>query len=300
MGASVTEFSGRVFTPEEIELIEYTCKSYPKLSRRELASTVCELIGWLTPGGMPKTPQCARLLKKLEGEAGLELPALSKTGGAGRRAAAPPAEAPGAGGAGEAMECGGVELEVVRPGARLRQWRAYVSRHHPLGDPPAAGSQIRYMVTSGGRDAGCMLFAGAALSLEARERWIGWTREQKAARLHLVVNQQRFLVLPWAHARNLASRALSQAERRLQADWLGMYGYAPALVETFVDTSFYRGTIYKAANWALIGETKGRGRNDRRTERALTRKAIYVRPLQRDFREVLLGRKPWKAAGLDG
>jgi len=85
------------------------------------------------------------------------------------------------------------------------------------------------------------------------------------------------------------------AARRIQGDWLEDYCYAPVLLETFVDVALYKGTSYKAANWIYLGETQGRGRNDRHTERALTRKAIYMYPLQRDFRAVLKGEKPWKA-----
>jgi hypothetical protein len=98
---------------------------------------------------------------------------------------------------------------------------------------------------------------------------------------------------------NLASQALSLAVRQIAADWLLRYCYEPVLIETFVDTSKFRGTIYKAANWELIGETKGRGRNDRNYEYALSVKDIYMRPLRRDFRSILKGDKPYKAVNPD-
>jgi hypothetical protein len=173
-----------------------------------------------------------------------------------------------------------------------------VSNYHELGDPHVYGSQIRYIIKSEEQDLGCLLFSGSSWALEPRESWIGWTPEEKKRHLHLIVNNSRFLILPWVRVKNLASRALSMAARRLQKDWLEHYCYAPVLLETFVDYP-YKGTSYKAANWIYLGETKGRGRNDRNKEYALTQKSIYVLPLQKDFRAILKGEKPFKAVNPD-
>ena len=89
------------------------------------------------------------------------------------------------------------------------------------------------------------------------------------------------------------------ASRQLPVDWLGRYCYEPVLIETFVDTQFFKGTIYKSANWEYIGQTKGRGRNDRHKEYAVSIKDIYVHPLRRDFRKILKGEKPYKAVDPD-
>jgi len=59
---------------------------------------------------------------------------------------------------------------------------------------------------------------------------------------------------------------------------------APGLVESFVDTEQYAGTSYRASNWIHVGQTKGRGRQDRRNQYAMSKKAIYVYPLVGDFR----------------
>jgi hypothetical protein len=158
---------------------------------------------------------------------------------------------------------------------------------------------MRYFVTSDGVDLGCMLFSASSWALAPREDWIGWTLEDRKARLHLVVNNSRFLLLPWVRVRNLASRALSLAARQLQGDWLEEYLYAPVLLETFIDAT-HTGACYKASNWIYLGETQGRGRNDRDHGKRLSRKSIYVLPLQRDFRAVLKGEKPCKAVDPDG
>jgi hypothetical protein len=195
----------------------------------------------------------------------------------------------------EVTKCGAVELEIARRGIDSARWTKYVADYHTLGMRNMHGAQLRYFVVSEGVELGCMLFSASSWALSERERWIGWDIEDRKARLELIVNNSRFLIFPWVRIRNLASKALSLAARRIQDDWLKEFCYAPVLLETFVDTSLYFGTCYKAANWEFIGETKGRGRMDRHTERALSVKAIYMYPLQRDFREVLRGEKPAKA-----
>jgi len=295
------EHSGRQFSADDMALVIATTQMYPRLSQKEMASTVCELIGWTTPNGRPKRIQCLEFLWQLEAEGLIKLPAKrTRNVGSGRAASVQTAkESPEARmESKEINECGAIGLEIVQPGKRLAQWRKYVSSYHKLGDPRVFGSQIRYMITTEGQDLGCLLFSASSWALAPREKWIGWAAEERKAHLHLIVNNSRFLILPWVHVKNLASRALSMASRRIQRDWLAEYCYAPVLLETFVEPP-YKGTCYKASNWIYLGETQGRGRNDRDNEWALTQKSIYVLPLQRDFRDVLKGTKPCKAVSPD-
>ena len=125
-----------------------------------------------------------------------------------------------------------------------------------------------------------------------REQWIGWSEQDRAQQLNWVVANTRFLIFPWVRVRNLASTALSLAARRIGEDWQERYGYAPVLLETFVDAERYRGTCYQAANWIRLGMTTGRGRMDRHKEYLSSPKIIYVYPLVRDFRSRLCGPKP--------
>ena len=296
---SVMQHSGREFNTEEIALIKETTETYRNLSQKELASTICELIGWVTHDGKPKTVQCVEFIRRLEQEGLIRLPPIATAKIRPRR----PKEGAGRSSLdgidmSEVTKCGDINLKIVRPGNGLARWRAYVSNFHVLGDPQVYGSQLRYLVTSDGRDLGCLLFSASSWALAQREEWIGWTPEEKKSRLHLILNNSRFLLFPWVRVKNLASRTLSMAARQIQADWLVEYCYAPVLLETFVDAP-YKGTSYKASNWIYLGETKGRGRNDRHTERLLTKKAIYVLPLRRDFRAVLKGEKPYKAVDPD-
>ena len=153
------------------------------------------------------------------------------------------------------------------------------------------GTNIRYLIKYGTQILGCMLFSASAWALKDRDIWIGWNESDRSARLIYVVNNSRFLLLPWVKVHNLASHVLGMAVRRIQEDWLMNYFYAPVLLETFIDLASYRGTCYRAANWQEIGMTKGRGRQDRYGEYLSTPRTIYVYPLEKDFREYLLGKK---------
>jgi hypothetical protein len=104
-----------------------------------------------------------------------------------------------------------------------------------LGDKLVFGSRLQYFVKSGDTELGCIQFSASAWALEERDKWIGWDVEDRKKRLHLIVNNSRFLIFPWVHIRNLASRALSFAAKQIQQDWLMEYCYAPVLLETFVD-----------------------------------------------------------------
>ncbi len=294
MNDAIREFSGRTFSPEEIELIKWTRKTYKGLSRKELANTICELIGWITPSGKAKEQQCMAFLKELEREGVIQLPPLKGSVRKGYKVRIPELDIKAEEIRGEVGEYEPIRLEISRSGQDLKRWRAYVNRYHMLGDKQVFGSRLQYFVKSGEIELGCMQFSASSWSLEERDKWIGWTVNDRKARLHLIVNNSRFLIFPWIHIRNLASKALSLAANRIQEDWLREYCYAPVLLETFVDLEYFKATCYKAANWIYLGETKGRGRMDRHNECALSRKAIFVYPLQKDFRSYLKGERPYK------
>src|SRR5260370_18360815 len=115
----------------------------------------------------------------------------------------------------------------------------------------------------GGRRLGCLLFAAAAWALAERDRWIGWNQQDRAQRLNWVVGNTRFLLFPWVRVRNLASKALSLAAQRIGSDWQPRYGYAPGLLEAFVEVGRERGTCYQGSNWIRLGVTRGRRRMGR-------------------------------------
>ena len=186
----------------------------------------------------------------------------------------------------EVGEVEGLEIVPVDPKdeTAMRIWNELILRDHPQGKRRLVGQQLGYLVGSSHGWLGAVGFSASALSLEARDRWIGWDADQRRRHRHRVVNLSRLLIRPGVRCRNLASTVLGACLRRLEKDFEVRYGYRPWLLETFVDRERYRGTCFQAANWERIGETKGRGRNDREHRASERVKDIYVYPLVKDFR----------------
>lgn len=281
---------GRDFTDEDLWIIKETVHRFPKLSQTELAHTICENLNWVTPNGRNKVESCIQLLKRLDSEGSIKLPkkrrpdTLRQTQIITTSRTDMPGEIKG-----NLAEVG-VQLRPVLEKPEIRLWNEYVERYHFLGYKRPFGAHQRYFILSHqGKQLGCILFAAAAWALEARDHWIGWTQTDRSKRLHLVVNNTRFLIFPWVEVKNLASKSLSLVIKRIRADWQERYNYQPVLLETFVDTEKYLGTCYRAANWIFLGHTAGRGRMDRYKKRPFTRKHIYVYPLVADFRAYLKG-----------
>lgn len=298
MKNNIRVFSGRTFSPEDIETIKWVRKTYQKLSRSEIAGTVCEILKWTTPAGNAKLQQCKAFLGMLEEEGIIQLPPFDTTKQNKCRVRRKVFEFDTSEQKGEVGEYEPIKLVIAKPGEELKRWRAYVNQYHMLKDKQVFGSRLQYFVKSGDIEVGCMQFSASAWALEERDKWIGWTREDKKIRLNLILNNSRFLVFPWIHIHNLASKALSIAAKQIQNDWLNEYCYAPVLLETFVDTTYFKGTCYKAANWLYLGETKGSGRSGGK-EGLLSRKLIFVYPLQEDFKACLKGEKPYKVVNPD-
>lgn len=199
MDDTIRVFSGREFTTEDIELIKWTRKTYHKLSRRELASTVCELLNWTTPSGAAKWPQCLEFIGKLEVEGIIQLPPLKGPDRKGCKVKIPELNIKFQEIRGETREYEPIRLEIARPGDALKRWRYYVNQYHMLGDKQTFGSRLQYFVKSGDLELGCLQFSASSWALEEREKWIGWGIEDRKANLHLIVNNSRFLIFPWVH-----------------------------------------------------------------------------------------------------
>jgi len=151
----------------------------------------------------------------------------------------------------------------------------------------AAGAQLRYFAKAEERVLALFGFGAAAWKTAPRDFFIGWNVRQRERNLHLVVNNARFLILPWVHSRHLASCLLGMASRRIADDWQRRYNYRPVLLETFVETPRFKGTSYKAANWTHVGKTKGRGKLDRYNRAQLPQKDILLYPLNKYYRRIL-------------
>lgn len=280
---------GRNFTQQELNQIRQTVRLFPRLSRTELARTLCEHLDWVTPTGRYKISSCRQLLDTLARQGGLTLPAKRVHRPHSRPASAESGCYPTPPVTGDLADVAPVTVEPVTERSAVRGWNQLLNQCHPLGYQIPFGAHQRYFIRSARFDhpLGCFLFAAAAWALADRDRWIGWTQTERSLRLYLVVNNTRFLILPQVRIRHLASHALSRVIKRVPDDWQARYGYRPVLLETFVDPTRYRGTAYRAANWFRVGRTAGRGRMDRHTRRLLTPKDIYLYPLTDRCRAIL-------------
>jgi len=148
-----------------------------------------------------------------------------------------------------------LEIEPVGEDGRER-FQTLMQAHHYLGALRRIGETLWYVATCRGEWVALLCFAAAALKIAARDQWIGWTYRQQHSRLKLVANNTRFCVLPGWNVKNLASRVLAVCEHRISQDWSAAYGHPIVLLETFVDES-HRGTLYRAANWQYVGDTRG-------------------------------------------
>ena len=178
-------------------------------------------------------------------------------------------------------------LRPVTGTAPSRLWNEYIARYHYLGYTPMSGSQMRYNVFAGEQLVALLSFGASAWKLAGRERFIGWQEPERLKNLQLVVNNARFLILPWIQSKGLASKILSKIARQLPLDWHRRYGYRPVLFETFVESLRHRGTCYKAANWVHVGQTTGRGKKSAVHHQIIPIKDIWLYPLRKDFANVL-------------
>lgn len=283
-------FAGLECGPSELAMIREVVEGCSGVTRMELANTICELLGWSRPGGGLKGRECRELLERLEAAEVLVLPAKRKGRPVGSRTRVPVTERgePGQALTGSVGEFAPVVLEPVGTEDERLLFRELVGRYHYLGHKVPFGAHQRYLVyvsTPERQLVGCLQFSSPAWRMAERERWIGWNEAARKRNLQQIVNNSRFLIVPWAQIRNLASSILSLAMRRIGMDWRERYGMDLLLAETLVDAERFRGTCYRAANWIALGNTTGRGRMDRdHRQEKLAPKMLFVYPLVADAR----------------
>ncbi len=288
MGDGTRNFVGHHVGSEELDLIKAVVGQFAGLSREELAATICELLGWTRATGRLKARECREWLERLAAAGLITLPGKRVGRPLGARTHVPVTtrgDAPGAV-VGTVGDLAPLVIErVTTPDQRLL-FRELVGRHHYLGHTVPFGAHLRYLVSASRPQrqvVACAQFSSAAWRMACRDVWIGWDDATRARNLPRVVNNSRWLILPWVRVPNLASTLLSQLARRIGPDWRAAYGVTPVLLETLIDPTRFDGASYRAANWIVVGTTTGRGRNDRRSHRSTRApKRVLIYPLVRD------------------
>jgi len=279
---------GRLVYESDVDEIRKCLSDHPDWHRTRLSVELCRNWDWRRPDGQLKDMACREYLRKLEKRDLITLPPR-RTSGARRLPKIESVSIDQSPVCCDFSALGKVtvsDARVNRDDERL--FDGLVKDHHYLSFSRPVGQNMKYLVRSGeNRVLGCLLFGSAAWKAADRDRFIGWSADERERNVNLITNNTRFLILPWVRVPNLASFALASSLKRLNRDWFRRYGSTLAMVETFVDTSRYLGTCYKAANWQLVGQTKGRSRQDRNHALSVPVKDVYVYPLHKEFREVL-------------
>lgn len=286
-------FYGRVFTQKEIDGIKAIIDEDTSLNRTNIAQLACEQLQWKKLDGSFKTQSMRQVLIKMEAESLLVLPAVRKH----TRCPIEPILHTSKTDAlvNISLPAGAlpdVHIEIAVTSEEISLWNEYIDRYHYLGYTPLCGAQMRYFVYAGNDIVALLGFSAALSCLRAwsvtnRDWFIGWSDEKRKENLHLVVNNARYLILPWINSKNLASMILSLVAKRIGDDWQARYNYRPVLLETFVEKNRFAGTCYKAANWKWVGTTKGRGKKDRLNEIKIPAKEIFLYPLVKNFKTLL-------------
>ena len=283
---------GRTLSGDDLAVVRALIAAHPDWHRTALSLHLCQWWNWRNGAGRLKDMAARTLLLKLQARGLVALPPPQ------RRTHRPCAQAPPSfqtplslapdpiGGSLESLQP--VRLEPAQTLELRRRVGQLLSQYHYRGFHGAVGQNVQYLARDvGGRELAVMVFGAAAWKVAVRDRFIGWSTEQRQQRLGAMVNQQRFLILPWVQAPHLASHLLALSTRRLAADWQSRYGHAVWLAETFVEDRF-AGTAYRAAGWLHLGQTTGRTRQDRHHTLQTARKTVWVRPLHPQFRQRLM------------
>jgi len=286
---TIITYRRRSVTPEDVDIVRRIIETHPGKSRRFISQEVCREWDWRQPNGFLKDMVCRSLLLLLESKGLIKLPPRKFTPANPLAKRKKPSrvdvdKTP--------IHCSvadlfPIELKQVRRTPFEKTFNGLVSEYHYLGYTQPIGEHLKYMAFSGGRPIACLAWGSAPWYIGARDRFIGWNKTIREKNLHLITNNLRFLILPWVQISCLASYLLALNRQRLSKDWQDLYKHPVYLLETFVDTQRFQGTCYKADNWTCVGQTTGQGKLSKPGQPLLSKKAVYVYPLTKSFRQEL-------------
>ena len=285
----ITTYRGRDISESDVDVIRRIIEAHPSGSRRFISQEVCRAWNWRQANGVLKDMVCRSLLLLLQSKDMIKLPPpkcklpnplANRKKPAKIEVDKSPVQCP-------IHDLFPIHLKQVRRTRLEKLFNSLISEHHYLGYTQPVGEHLKYIAFSNDRPIACLAWSSAPWYIGARDRFIGWSSETRQKNLCLIINNTRFLVLPWVKVPHLASHLLALNRRRLTEDWGLVYNHPVYLLETFVDTDRFRGTCYKADNWICVGKTTGRGKLSKSAKPTLSKKAVYVYPLTKNFRDRL-------------
>jgi hypothetical protein len=272
---------GRELQPHDLDVIRALISAHPEWSRWRISRELAQHWGWTNAAGELKDMSCRQLLDRLESLQLIQLPTRRSPPGSRMRRRRVVVEHATNPITGSLRDLGALTLRIIRPRDPDESLILHLlERYHYLSYSYTIGENLRYLVRDAqGRVLAVAVWGSAALKVQLRDQWIGWDAPTRLRHLPLVVNNTRFLIMPWVRVPHLASHLLGRMTRRVSADWLERYGHPVVLAETFVQHDRYPGTCYKAANWLALGTTTGRTRRDRFNVIQNPTKLVLVLPL---------------------
>jgi len=286
----VIRYRGRLISAQDIAFIQDLIAENPRLSRRRLSAKLCEAWNWVQPNGALRDMVCRGMMLHLHRAGLIELPERRQTPNnplAQPRRPKPLALSNPDPIQGSLSQLGELEFHQVRRTDQEGLFGSLMQSHHYLGYTQPVGEHLKFLIYARGAPVACMAWSSAPRHLGPRDRFIGWSKEQRRHNIGGIAYNTRFLILPWVKVPNLASHLLSRMAKSLSGQWEKVYSHRIRLLETFIDPTLFRGTCYRAANWIYVGQTTGRGKDDQTHKPNRSLKELWLYPLGKNFREQL-------------
>ena len=282
-------YRGRNIGSDEIAFIRQLIANHPELSRWKLSRQLCEAWQWKQANGALRDMLCRGLLLALDRAGEIQLPPVRRAvrNRLAERQRPEPMIPDNRAVGGPLHRITPLEFVQVRRTPEEACFNSLMEQYHYLGYEQPVGEHLKYLVKARGQAIACLAWQSAPRRLKLRDRYIGWSAEARERNVHLLAYNTRFLMLPWVRVDHLASHILGCMSKLVPQDWQRLYVHPIYWLETFVDTSRFRGTCYRAANWQVIGETAGRGHRAPTLEQTRPVKQMLGLPLHRKFREIL-------------
>jgi hypothetical protein len=287
----VWKYRGRAISAADITFIRELIAAQPEAGRCAISRRVCEAWNWKQANGMLCDQICRGLLLKLEGAGEIQLPPVRFRPARNPLAERRPPELVVADDRpvyGPLSQLVPLDIQLVRRSPDEPLFNSLVEQYHYLGYEQPVGEHLKFLVKVRGQAIACVAWSSAPRHLGARDRFIGWDQHARRRNIRFIAYNSRYLILPWVQqAPHLASHILGQMAKRVSRDWERIYAHPIHLLETFVDPERFRGTCYRAANWIVVGQTTGRGKDCPNWKPNRSIKQILVLPLHRRFRQLL-------------
>jgi hypothetical protein len=289
MGMLPITIRKRTITEADLELIQATVREYWHKGRTQISEILCKKWNWVQPNGRLKDMACREVLLTLKRKGFITLPPRKTSAHNDKRnRSIPVVEIEQTPLQGKPSEFQPVRLQLVRNTTLEPLYNSLIEQHHYLGYRQIVGNHLKYIAFIGDQPVACLGWGSAAWSVKSRDSLIGWDKATKENNLHFVVNNTRFLILPWVTVKFLASKLLAFNAKRIFDDWLKVYNHPLYLLETFVEKDRFKGTCYKAANWIRVGQTKGTAKRGHDHLFHGKIKDVYLYPLRKDFKKKLI------------